>query len=330
MGITTPKTLRVDPELARIALGLHCASQFRLWIIARHITRSTDGSGKVQKADLKTALRKYHLTYTRQYLNSLLRQGEGLFWNSNRHTLYLRSGQFVAKQLTQHALDTCPDLLLNKAGVHDVLLSPRGKLEQWHATIYAGWLSYRNNPTISRVALEKLFNRTGKTLRQWEQQQLHHIVTPRKNYAQCASTETWNKARPQTTLSYIAQTKSGEQARFLWQLPNTYCVKGIRHHRHRGQSPKIRIAINHQLQKPTNLWRGGSQVCKLYFDTGKRLREHIKAHDGVYYLWRGENQHRHGIFEATETGWGETQAKERLNFHQERHIMAEGQVRLRL
>ncbi len=61
MGVPT---LRVDPELARIAVGLHLASQFRLWIVTRHLTRIDKGSSKVSKRDLKATLSEYHITYT--------------------------------------------------------------------------------------------------------------------------------------------------------------------------------------------------------------------------------------------------------------------------
>jgi hypothetical protein len=138
MGTKPAPTLQVDPELARMSVGLHLASHFRLWVIARHLTRIENGSSKVSKRELKATIRHYNITYTRQYLNVLLRAGEGLFWNANRHDIYIRSRQFVAKQLTQRALEENRDLLLNKAGVPEVLLSPCGSLEQWESTIYAG------------------------------------------------------------------------------------------------------------------------------------------------------------------------------------------------
>jgi hypothetical protein len=178
--------------------------------------------------------------------------------------------------------------------------------------------------------LSKLFNRSADTLRHWENDRLKHTVSTRSNYAQCAVTDTWDKVRPEPTFTYIANTKDGAKARFMWQLPNTYLVKGIKTHRHKGQSDKVRKAVNQQLQKPANEWRGGSLICKLYFDSSKRLRGHLKTYAGVYYLWRGENRHHHGIFEATETGRGETSAKERVSFRQERVVKARGKVRIQL
>jgi hypothetical protein len=209
-----------------------------------------------------------------------------------------------------------------------VVLSPSGSLEQWEATIYAGWLYHRNNPTIARETLEGLFGRSADTLRHWENTRLEKIISTRSNYAQCDSVETWERFRPETTLSYIARTKDGNKARFLWQISNSYSVKGIKEHPHRGMSKKVRKAVNHQLRQPVNLWRDGSPSRKLYYDSAKRLKAHLKTDDGVYYLWRGENRHSHGIFEATATGVWETHAKERVSFSQERKVWSSGTVRL--
>ena len=330
MGRTTSPTIRVDPELARISIGLHLASEFRLWLIARALNRQSGGSGKVSKAEFKAVLAEFGIVYSRQHLRRLLNIGKHLFWDENKTCLYLRSSQHVARQLTQLAITESPDLLENRAGVTDVLLSPAGDLEQWEATIYAGWLYHRNNPTISRLVLAKLFNRTADTLRYWESKRLVNTVSVRNNYAQCDSAEVWEKFRPETTLSYVARTKDGEKARFLWQISNTYSVKGIKEYRHQGQAKKVRKAVNQQIQQPANSWRGGSPVCILYFDSPKRLRHHLKRYEGVYYLWRGENRHSHGIFEATATGWSETHAKERVSFSQEREAWAQGRVRLRI
>lgn len=324
MGVRLPKTLRVDPELARVAVGLGCAAGFRLWTIARHLTRMADGSSKVSKHALKQALRHYRIVYTRQHLNRLMRSGEGIFWNSNRHTLYIRSGSHVARCLTQQALDSCPDLLLNKPGVQDVLLSPCGTLEGWQAMIYAGWLTHRDNPTISRETLQKLFNRTPETLRRWEAIHLDNNLIVRTNFAQCASVETALNIMPERLNTYVANTPTGEQLRLIWQLPNSYTVKTIKTHRHRGQSKTVRKAVNQQLQHPANLWRGGSLVCKLYFDRPKLAQHHLAEHGGFIYLWRGENRHQHGIFEVTDNGWSETNSNERASFWHERVIKAMG------
>lgn len=320
MGASDSPTLRVDPELARMSIGLQLASLLRVWIVGRSITSSQSGSGKISKKELKAVLRRFDVVYTRQYLNYLLRAGEDFFWNTSQHHLYVRSSQYVAKQVTQRACQEHPDLLSNKAGVTDVLLSPAGSLEQWEATIYAGWLAHRDDPTISREILSKLFNRSADTLRRWESEHLAETVTKRKNYAQCDSVKTWDTIRPAYSQTYIAKTSTGYKTRICWQLPNTYKTKGIKIHRHRGQAQKVRKAVNYELQQPANHWRGGFARCSLYFDSVKRLRSYLKKHPGTYYLWRGKNKHQQGIFEATSTGWSETTATERASFRIERKL----------
>lgn len=328
MARLKPPTIRIDPELARLSVGLSLAAQFRLWVVSRHLTRDDNGSGKVSKKYLKSILRRFEVIYTRQHINALLRAGKGLFWNADRQFLYLRSWSFVAKQLTQLALDNNPNLLDNKPGTKDILLSPLGSLEQWEASIYAGWLYHRDHPTISREVLSKLFGRTPETIRRWEQTRLEKTVTVQKNYAQTPFVEVVDQVHPEPVFSYVAKTSDGAQLRLMWQLSNTYKVKGIKEHHHKGQAPKVRKQVNNQLQQPANQWRGGSPVVLLYFDSAKQLRGYLKDHDGVYYLWRGRNRHKQGIFEATETGWAETQARERISFGTERMLKSELTIRL--
>ena len=316
-------TIRVDPELARISIGLNLASQFRLWAIARHLNREKDGSGKVTKTQFKATLKDFGIHYTRQHLRRLIKSGLNLFWNEDRHNLYLRSWKYVACELTQIAIDTNRKLLSNKAGVKEVLLSPLGSLEQWEATLYAGWIYHRDYPIIARDTLEALFNRSPESLRRWEQTRLQKTITIQKNYAQCAFMDTVDKINPERLNSYVAKTSEGLKLRLIWQLPNTYKTKGIKEHHYKGQSKRVRKAVNEQLQQPANKRRGGLPVAKLYFDSAKSLKSLLEKQAGAFYLWRGSNRHQHGIYEATETGIWETQVNERVQFGTERRIKAE-------
>lgn len=164
-------------------------------------------------------------------------------------------------------------------------------------------------------------------MRRWESL-LEKYLKVRANYAQCAFYEIAETLQPARLDTYVAMTSQGEVMRLRWQLPNSYIVKRIKTHRHRGQSKKVRKVINHQLQQPVNLRRDGLPVCKLYFDKPKSLQDYLKHYDGIRYLWRGENHHRHGIFEATDRGWGETMSKERVSFRYERYIKQKGELRL--
>jgi hypothetical protein len=328
LAIHKTPTIRIDAELARISIGLNLAPQFRLWVVARHLNRDENGSGKLAKKQLKATLKDFGIKYSRQHQRRLIKSGMSIFWNEDRHFLYLRSWQHVACELTQIAVNENQNLLSNKAGVKEVLLSPTGTLEQWEATIYAGWMYYRDNPIIARETLEGLFNRTPETLRRWEQTRLQKTLIVQNNYAQCASVDTMDKMNPERLNSYVAKTDEGLKLRLIWQMPNSYRVKGIKEHQHKGQSKKVRRAVNEQLQQPANKRRGGSPVAKLYFDSAKSLKSFLKEHEGVYYLWRGRNRHKHGIYEATQTHVWETQVNERVQFGTERRIKAEDWLRM--
>ena len=173
--------IRTEPELGRICVGGYKGSEFRLWTVARHITRQADGSGRVSKRRLRAILGQFGVSYTRQHLNRLLKAGDGVFWNLSKRSLHLRTPRIITAKL----IAQFPKLAAtNRPGVRDVYLSPAGSLEQWEAMIYIGWMTHREAPTISREELERLFNRDQNTLRRWEQSRLSGLIDVRTNYAQ--------------------------------------------------------------------------------------------------------------------------------------------------
>jgi len=333
--------IRVDPELGRLAIVLKQAHLFRLWCLARDLSKERDAtgqvvgsSGKVRRNALKRQLREIGSLYSDDHLNRLIRRGEGIFWNANRSQLYLRKPAHVAHHLTKQMQAAHPgEMTGNLPGVRDVYVSPAGSLEQWEATLYAGWHCHREDPTIARATLARLFGRTEQTLRNWEQRRLQGVVTPRHNYAQAPIADPFYDLYPEHAQRYA--TKRGE-VRVTWQLPNTYCTRHIRQHPHQGQARKVRSSVKDCLsdqplalggmhrsdpEPPAIIRRSEPDpVGRLYFDNAKRLQRYLKRHGGIRYLWRGERRYkfvRQGIFEATESGWVETEATERLNFKAE-------------
>jgi hypothetical protein len=319
-------TIRVDPELGRLAIGLSVANLFRLWCIVRDMTRQGDGSGKIRRSDFKDTLKKYGLIYSRQHLCKLIKDGQDLFWNTNHHFLFIRGYQGVAQSLTQKALENCPALVLdNRPGVRDVYLSPTGSHEQWEATLYAGWLTHREAPTISRERLSALFNRTPDTLRRWEEIRLSKQVVVRRNFAQLTDPTQYPYALPSHSHFYVAYDKDKKpQMRLRWQLPNTFIPKGIRQHPRKGQSRKVRRLVNDTVKHPAENRRGGMPSFRLYFDNRDHLKRYTQKRGGIGYLWLGENRHQHGIFEPTRDGYTETYANERLDFPLERSLIEDG------
>ena len=342
-------TIRIAPELARLSIVLKVAGLFRLWGIARDISKSTDtqgnitSSGKCSRQALSAKLNTIGINYTADHYNRLLRQGEGRFWNISRTHIYTRKPSHLAKWMTEAVLQSHPDAIAtNHPGTRDVYLTPVGTLAQWEATLYVGWHTYRDNPTIARDTLSMLFGRTAQTLRNWEAQQI--AITPRSNYAQAIlDDERLHPAFPDHTQSYI--NKKGE-TRAIWRMPNTYITTGIKQHHRMGQAFKVRQAVNQALldsdatpfggmQSPhghpaTSRRKPEHQTGKLYFDSARKLRGYLKTYGGVRYLWKGEKRFKytsHGIYEASVTGWAETRLYERMRYREEHTFLAIQQLR---
>ena len=312
-------SLRADPELGRVCVCLYRAAEFRLYTIARDLTRQANGSGKVSRRRLCQTLEFYQITYSRRHLNRLFKAGDGLFWRLTSTHLYItnpgRAAALLAAKAPEHFSTNLP-------GVRDVYLSPSGSLEQWEAAIYAGWLTHRENPTISRPALEKLFNRSSDTLRRWEQDRLDDVVAIRTNYAQCPNpTGEFHRYLPDHSQPYLANVKFNgawvQQPRVYWRLPNSYQTKKIRQHPHKGQASKVRKAVNASLDRPADRKRGGDHELRRYFDNAKHLKDFTARHGSIGYIWRGENRRKAGVFEINRNGFPLTYPKERASFAEE-------------
>ncbi|MAS35620.1 MAG: hypothetical protein CL610_16540 [Anaerolineaceae bacterium] len=307
------EAIRIEPELGRMSTGAYMAGEFRLWCICQELTRQADGSGKVAKKALRDVLQRYGINYTRQHYNALLRAGNRLFWNLSKRYVFLRSRQFVAVALAiRH-----PELVqTNRPGVREMYVSPAGSLERWEAMIYASWLMYREGPTISRIQLEKLFNRTQETIRRWERDRLQSIITIRPNYAQLHDPRAIDFTPPEDRFTYLAEVRTSTGTyiveRLSWRLPNTYSPTGIRQHHRKGQARKVRTAINHHLTNPADKRHGGMHMVKRYFDSGEAIRCYTQKHQTIGYLWRGETPRQIGIFEPSTDGFTRTRAGEKI------------------
>jgi hypothetical protein len=332
-----PLTIRIDPELARLALGLNRASLFRVWAVARH---HFGQPGWVDKDTLLAALQQAGVLHTRRHLNRLLKEGGGIFWNlSTRNRVYLRGYVTLTKQLTKQALREAPELIkTNWPGVRSIYINPGGTLAEFKAQVYNAWLAYRESPTIARRTLCSLFNCTEDTLRNWEEilgDQL--VITP--TYAQCAS-HPLNDDRVYSLLPdhcYVYATKNG-QVRHRWRLPNTYNPKNVRHHAHKGQSRKARTqAALTVMDQPVEKRAAAdlNKICfdrshrvpKQYFKSPKALRAFLKRLERrnwtgestniPHYIFRGVDRNQHVIYELSIDGEIETTPNERLSIKKE-------------
>lgn len=326
-----PTHFRIDPELGRLCIALHRAPELRVWIVLREYVREHGGSGWMGRKDLTQALKEQGIACSARHLRRLLAGGEGVFWNVTRERVYMRSWAHLATTLTQAAMTAKVGVVeRNRPGALEMLIPVRGSLEQWEAQLYAAWLAYRNNPTISRSQLGELFHRDKSVLRRWEKKRLAGQLTVRHNFAQCPNHEMFFEHIPHYATTYAAwvkwKGKPKQIARIRWQLPNTYLVGAIKQHHRKGQASKVRRQVNRETETwPADERRGGWH--RLYFDQAATLRTFVRKHPEVEarYVWRGENSVKHGIFEINANGFPLTHRLERARQGDEQSFLrAEG------
>lgn len=328
--------IRMDVETARLAIALHKVGEFRMWCIARELTRQGNGDGKTTKTDLYDALARFGVSYSRDHFSRLLRHGTGLFWRIDPETkiIYMNSPQQVAPALVDLAYQCNPLLVAtNRPGGRDMYVSVSHSHEAFEANIYAGWMSHREHPTISREVLEILFDRSADTLRRWEQDRLDGMVTVRENYAQYEpDPNTWEQFIPDHAQPYLAHAKRDgvytQAIRYRWQIPNTYHTMAIKQHPHRGQNRKVSNLVNTLLDQyggfPVPDQKSGQPALsigrgyeKRYFHDPKKLKRYVqKTGCDERLLWRGQDKQGRGVFEPT-LSYGHTRPNERASFTQE-------------
>jgi len=321
--------LPTDPELARMCVLLHCAAEFRLWIILQHLTNEDEGNGIISKKTFKEALPTYDVHYTPRHLNRLLKQGEGLFWYiAENKNIYLRGWIKVGLDITRKAEASGVDINTNKPGARRSFINVSGSLERWEASIYAGWICFREGVTIARETLSRLFGRDANTIRRWETARLGKEISRYFNYVQCGDLERYSRVIPNYHVPYVARVyyekKVCKVVRVRWQLPNTYYSSTLSMNR-KGQARKVRRAVNAEyppVSKP-----GGQ--CLRYLKSPKamkRLYKNLKFRMGLlgdtkrpFYVYMGQHRRTgHGIYEICNTGYLFTYANERLDGFYER------------
>lgn len=324
-------TTRVDPELARIAVGLRQAAGLRLWLIARHISNEENGGcGWITASRLRDHIKE---SYSSRHLRRILKDGDGLFWTQAHGRLYLRGVGKVAAALTKHAAVHQPGLIVTNrpGGLRDMHLPLDGSHAAWEATIYAGWLAAREDPSIARDTLATLFGRSKQTLRRWERDHLADTVTVIPAYAQTADPEDTPANVP--AFAYVAAVRDPDaphapaqyQVRVRWQLPNQYRTHDLKSYARRGQSRKVRAAVltalnSHPMtgQQPLNFTAEGSPRCpRRYFESTKQVMRQRKRRRQAEsttptYVYRGYNHDGHLIYEYTHSGFTDTVANERV------------------
>jgi hypothetical protein len=327
-GISKPQPIRIDPELGRLAIALKLTAPFRLWCIGRELTRREQGSGHVNRDALRAAVTKYDYKISNDHFSRIIRDGIGVFWDidRNQEKIYVRSPRRLAPLLTEMAFKETPALIVtNPPGVRDIYTCASGSHEAFEASLYAGWMTHREAPTISKKVLVMLFGRGEDTLRRWERNQLQDSLTVRTNYAQYhVPHNEWATVIPDHVQPYLANViKEGRHTQvtaYRWRISNTYIPHGIKQHPYLGQASKVRRNVQEVIERfscGSPALEQSSQPAylqkplKLYFENPKRLKRYVqKVGCDERYLWRGLDRNGVGVFEAT-MSYGQTSSMER-------------------
>lgn len=232
------KTIRADIELARIALGLSLAVLFRLWMILRQLSTDTGEQGH-SRADLEAALTSYGVSQVHVYTTRLLKRGNGVFWNLHSGIVYpVGYVELCRRLVTEAARRGLHDLYAtNHPGMlRPMYLACAGSNLDFEAAILNAWYAAKNNPTISRFTLTRLFNRSELTLRQLE---TRAGIEPHSNFVETTDTAAVPLKADGELRSDVWRTKDAQHRTvYHFRLPNTYISTRCKQHCHKGQGRK--------------------------------------------------------------------------------------------
>jgi len=321
-------TIAVDPELARLAIGLKQAPQFRLWMVLLQMVRDTNRL-RISRADLVAALPKYGIKVSERNLRRWLRQGHGLFWNVTDEFIYFISYEKVAHALVKMALEkNLPDLIeTNQPGKRGMYIDVSGSLQRFEAHIYAAWLAYREVPAIARSTLSALFNREARILRQWDKLANIKVIT---NEVQFTSNHFADV--PEHAYMYQAKIGNGKtETRFRARMSNTYRPPSIQEHLERGQSRRVFRTIREYLEsiEPAGgCERGGGSDAPIgglkptgrrYFASLRRAKSHAKHKgDCERYVFLGQDKYGRHIWDYSPDGRQRTRTGEAVPLRKQR------------
>lgn len=318
-------TVRIDPELTRLAVCVGIVPTYRLWALARELTRCAGGSGVVLLDDLRAALPTYGISGSDRQFSRWLVDGEHQLWTRQGERLFLRSIVRVAKALVSRALAAGhPEWVeTNVPGTRDVYIRLGGTLADFKAQAYAAWLTHRECPTISRETQAQVWACSPQTIRNWEA--TLPAFEKRCNYAQCPNDQFHRPYAPDHAYTILATVDGQIEEQLTWQMPNTYIPYGFVQHPRKGQASKVRRAANQALRHQDNLTdrpadeRLGGQRSRLYWQDGERLYRQVRKGKvtGGKYRFVGINRYGYGIWACTHSGLAGGNPNSRLPLRQE-------------
>ena len=238
LDVSDTDCLRCDPELARIAVGVKHAYLFQRWLVLAELNRTTGKQGYT-RAEFDTALRQYGVKGCDAYNARLLRRGHGFYWTLHNDMVYPSSYVSVAKELIKHAArHGLHDLYATNApgSMRPMYIRVSGTAADFEAVTLNAWYAARNNPTISRMAICALFNRSEGTLRQLERRAGIQITT---NMVETTDSSAVPLKPDGSLRSDVYRTIENGRTVYHYRLANTYTSTRCKQHCHRGQSRKV-------------------------------------------------------------------------------------------
>lgn len=295
-----PIEIRIDPEIARLAVALRRDPELRLWMVLRHVAGAS--GGRLDADELYQRICRIVTDYTRRHFNRLLKSGAGTFWTiDGDRQVWLWGGAALGKHLVELA---GPELVSsNPPGARDMFIPIGKNIQQFRAHCLGAWYAHRENPTLSRMTLEMLWGRDADTLRRWEDLIIaspNHQLFRRENTADLITNQNNAHLVPCALDNPSVRQGYTWDGRPLvsWRIPNTYVVFGYRQAPKRGRGRQRRQAALDLLQQlPVIAGQSpalsGAGRKRIYWNDGKHLEAHNRRNDrpANALVFIGEDRH---------------------------------------
>lgn len=249
-------TIRFHPDLGLALLRSGQVAAGRVWLLLRHLDRQGRGWFRIEVARACLTQPPLSLCGERQ-LRSLLRTGEGVFWQQRNGRLWLRSLAKVAWSLGITRLRSRPIAL--------PLSVLYGRIGHTRAHFYAAAHSGRRGMPISRETLTRLSGVAAAAQRRYEQiagvQVQTNIALGPRLTAENQEVYGWQQGQALFALTdYQGRHGRPGETYLAWQLPNSYLGP------HPMQARTAQRRLNRQL---ATLWTkrdmGTGAVRRLFY-----------------------------------------------------------------
>lgn len=320
--LPTPAYILICAELARLAVALHFALAFRVWLVIHQLAYETNTTG-FTRAEIEAALRRYNVKFSQRNLTRWLRLGvaDGLFWHYDTITrrYYHRGYVSLSETLVNHCIDAGKLALIEtnfpgqRKPVHINVASDN--LLQFESNCYEGWIGSRENLQISREMQSTLWDRTLPVILSWERSNTNVLKTASFTFCDEDNYEAIPKQADGSWRPDVRRTVLFNRDVIAWQLPNCYRVRRVRQHAYKGQLRRAYVRIKKSILalQPADDCEYGSglsaasgganRIAKRYFSSNKGAKQSAKlTGERGRHVFKGRWGDRYNYFEYTPDG----------------------------